>query len=612
VGLARALPDVPLALFFHASAVLELDVLHARRAPARDRLAATALRAPLAALERSAVDRAARIMVLSRYSRGLLETREPAAGSRARLVPGAVDTERFAPGDRAAARERLRIAPHERVVFTVRRLVPRMGLEELVDAATTGTGAGGYRLVVAGAGPLAEPLEQRRAASPRGDAVTLLGRIDDDELVRWYRAADLVCVPTVAYEGFGLVTAEALASGTPVVGTPVGATPELLEPLDSSLVARGATAADLAEAITRTLDRSSEELRLRCRAYALERFAWPQAAEAWERVLEEAAAEPPPRPAPVVKRFGRALDRRLPIDLKAARNSAVAVTREGIGRTVRRSGAGALAARLGDSRRAGILLYHNPAPETLSAHLEHLSRRHEFVPYAAVADAVRTGAWSDLPARSLAVVFDDGHADNAALVPVLEAFGVHATIFLCTGIVGTGRRYWWTLEELTVPNRDRLMTVPDDDRLRALEELAGYTPLREYPGAPQALSILELEQLAPHFSFEAHTRLHPILPMCSDEQAREEIAGSKADVERLTGRPCTAFAYPNGRYGPRELALVREAGFTSARTELSGWNTPETSPYELRVLGMPDDATVDVVAAQVTGLPFLRDLMYLT
>ena len=83
-------------------------------------------------------------------------------------------------------------------------------------------------------------------------------------------------------------------------------------------------------------------------------------------------------------------------------------------------------------------------------------------------------------------------------------------------------------------------------------------------------------------------------------------------MERLTGKPCTAFAYPNGRYGERELELVRGAGFESARTIETGWNDPDTDPFRLRVLGMPDNASLNVVAAQSTGLPFLRDLMYLS
>jgi glycosyltransferase involved in cell wall biosynthesis len=93
-------------------------------------------------------------------------------------------------------------------------------------------------------------------------------------------------LPTVAYEGFGMVTVEALASGTPVVGTPVGATPELLEPLDPRLVARGSDPDSLAVAIRDALTFIDDDFRARCRKYALARFDWDQVTGAWEEALE--------------------------------------------------------------------------------------------------------------------------------------------------------------------------------------------------------------------------------------------------------------------------------------------------------------------------------------
>ena len=95
-------------------------------------------------------------------------------------------------------------------------------------------------------------------------------------------------LPTVAYEGFGLVTIEALASGTPVVGTPIGATPELLEPLEPRLVARGADASALAEAMRAGLELASPALRERCREHAVSRYSWDAVLPAWERALHVA------------------------------------------------------------------------------------------------------------------------------------------------------------------------------------------------------------------------------------------------------------------------------------------------------------------------------------
>ena len=108
----------------------------------------------------------------------------------------------------------------------------------------------------------------RRLASELGlsENVRFTGRVADDVLKDWYRAADLFVLPTVAYEGFGMATAEALASGTPVIGTPVGATPELLEPLDPRLVAPGTDPEALAAGITAGIELARTELERPCAA----------------------------------------------------------------------------------------------------------------------------------------------------------------------------------------------------------------------------------------------------------------------------------------------------------------------------------------------------------
>ena len=105
---------------------------------------------------------------------------------------------------------------------------------------------------------------------------TLLGRISDVELRDWYRAADLVVTPTQELEGFGLSTAEALATGTPVLVTPVGANPELVRDLDPQLVAEGSSSGDLARAICQLVDQPAllERVRRDARAWAETRWSW--------------------------------------------------------------------------------------------------------------------------------------------------------------------------------------------------------------------------------------------------------------------------------------------------------------------------------------------------
>jgi glycosyltransferase involved in cell wall biosynthesis len=299
-GLVTARLDGPLVFVYHASTRRELRFTRRRLPLGRERISAIALDSPLALYERATVSRADEILVLSEYSRRLLVGDHPRAAAKVRLVSGGVDTAAFSPAEQGEARERLGIPVNQRLLLTVRRLELRMGIEELLRALSRLSHT--VHLAVVGEGSLAPTL--RRVAEELGlaDRVHFAGLVSEPELVDWYRAADLFVLPTVAYEGFGLVTAEALASGTPVVGTPIGATPELLTPLDPRLVASAPEGEALANAVDDALGFANPELRARCRHYACERFSWERVVDAWEEALVEAAkantrSRPPARPA---------------------------------------------------------------------------------------------------------------------------------------------------------------------------------------------------------------------------------------------------------------------------------------------------------------------------
>lgn len=163
----------------------------------------------------------------------LVVARHGVARSCVQVVNPGVDVERFAPlgeAERARVRASLGVAPDEFLAVTARRLVPRMGLEVLLEAWPAGLDR---RLVIVGDGP-SRPALTAAAANLLG--VDLTGRVDDETLVRWYQAADLVVVPSTSLEGFGLVVLEALACGTPVLASAVGGMAEILPPLDPGLL----------------------------------------------------------------------------------------------------------------------------------------------------------------------------------------------------------------------------------------------------------------------------------------------------------------------------------------------------------------------------------------
>jgi len=289
VGLAAAGLDAPLAYVFHASVVLEQRFLR-RRTSLAPRLARIALDPLLVGLERSAVARAAGILVLSDFSTQVVLGRHGHVATKLHRVSGGVEDVFFArpPEPAPGTRRRYGVPEGGVLLTTVRRLEPRMGVDELVGAIAR---LDDKRLVLAIAGDGMDRGRLERLAVDLGlaERVRFLGRIPDAELRSLYAAADLFVLPTVAYEGFGISTVEALAAGTPVLGTAVGATPEILSGIDSAFVVPHSDADSLAAAIERTLPLLGPDIRARCAEYARTRYGWDVVITGWEKALRAVA-----------------------------------------------------------------------------------------------------------------------------------------------------------------------------------------------------------------------------------------------------------------------------------------------------------------------------------
>ncbi|WP_429273077.1 glycosyltransferase family 4 protein [Paraburkholderia sp. EB58] len=189
------------------------------------------------AIEKYAYRRGNLHIVLSQAFADVLQRYGVSAGT-IRIVPGCVDVGHFDTGiDRRAARAALGLPQDRAMLFCVRRLVSRMGLEDLIDAVfLVRQSVPDVLLTIAGKGPLTAALQARIEHRGLSQYVHLAGFVADEALPLWYRAADMSVVPTTALEGFGLTTIESLAAGTPVLVTPVGGLPEAVAPLSQALV----------------------------------------------------------------------------------------------------------------------------------------------------------------------------------------------------------------------------------------------------------------------------------------------------------------------------------------------------------------------------------------
>ncbi len=206
-----------------------------------------------AQVERRNLQRSQVAVVLSEQSRReVLDLGFPA--DKIVKAPGGTDTDAFRllPGNagKIAVRRALGLPENAQILLSIRRLAPRMGLDKLIQAMPEIIARRPDAcLVIGGTGPEAGRLQALVETLRLENHVRLAGFIPAEQLVSYYQAADLFVLPTLALEGFGLVTTEALACGLPVIGTPIGATPEILAPLDRRLIAHSAQPHCLAEAV---------------------------------------------------------------------------------------------------------------------------------------------------------------------------------------------------------------------------------------------------------------------------------------------------------------------------------------------------------------------------
>lgn len=222
-----------------------------------------------------------------------------------------------------------------------------------------------------------------------------------------------------------------------------------------------------------------------------------------------------------------------------------------------------------------------------------------------------------LPPRAACITFDDGYPDwLTGVVPLLERHGAHATFFITSGQF-SGVPMWHErilhavaaappgtpairFDGLEAPaialgeGHERRHAVQQLDQLvkyqapalkaRLLQQLEAHT------GATvEQVPVMTMEQLrdlhSRGFGIGGHAVSHPILRLCTPEEAYREIAGAKEELEAIIRAPVRAFAYPNGvpdrDFSAEHVAMVKRAGYTSALTTHHGCASAATSAFQI-------------------------------
>lgn len=283
--------DTPTLLMFHTTAHMKNAVAAAdRETPVR------------LAKERQLIDLADGLVAANPDERADLIWRQRTPTNKVCTVPPGVNLDRFSPGtpeQRLAARAELGLQPDEPTVLFVGRIDPIKGIDTLLEATRLLAQRRPVPTVVLIGGDLdanGHPSGALARVAAQAESlgierhVRFVGAKPQDQLPTFYRAADVVAVPS-RYESFGLVAVEAMACGVPVVASRAGGLRYTVEEETGGLLVPPSDPPALADAIATVL--ADEHLRARLRAGAIEtarRFAWPvvaaQILHIYERLAE--------------------------------------------------------------------------------------------------------------------------------------------------------------------------------------------------------------------------------------------------------------------------------------------------------------------------------------
>ncbi len=235
-----------------------------------------------------------RILITSAREKDNLLRCTSARAEAVAVVPCGVNLDLFQPVPKPEARRRIDADMEAPLLLFVGRIAPEKGLDRLIGALARLRHHRELRAIIVGGEGHRDPgLRQVEALARRmgvAGRIRFIGRVEQPELASFYSAADLLVLPS-AYESFGMVALEALACGTPVVATPVGAMEELLRDGGSGRIATDFSVPSLADAIGQALqDREHRPVAPEIVRRSALRFSWHRVAADVLRIYKRVLA----------------------------------------------------------------------------------------------------------------------------------------------------------------------------------------------------------------------------------------------------------------------------------------------------------------------------------
>lgn len=281
---------------------------------------------------------------------------------------------------------------------------------------------------------------------------------------------------------------------------------------------------------------------------------------------------------------------------------------------------------------AVILLYHRVGPleddwssvpvnpAAFEQHLRYLAKNFTILPLREIAQYLREH--KPLPQKTAAITFDDGYKDNYLYAyPLLQKYGLPATVFLTAGHIEKDDLFWWdkvsyliehtSLKALELPEiglldfstrpqkkqaiahiRKTLKTWREPDKQKLINSLAKAAGVFIPPGTAKNLFLTWQEaknMRAGGIELGSHGVTHANLTNLTLPQAENELVLSKKIIEEKLQAPVLSFSYPNGDFSGELGELVKKSGYIYATVVGGKLVSKRTNPFELpRVSGYED------------------------
>jgi peptidoglycan/xylan/chitin deacetylase (PgdA/CDA1 family) len=250
---------------------------------------------------------------------------------------------------------------------------------------------------------------------------------------------------------------------------------------------------------------------------------------------------------------------------------------------------------------------------------------------------------SDSTETVVAVTFDDGYQDNYLnAFPVLERYGIPATIFLTTGSmddceplwfeqlagalkrteqefvdleIDFPRRFWTRTQSERLESNQQIFalmrSMTDSDRRQSLAKVLSALGVREFGDRKHKMLTWDQVRLMKKqgIDFGGHTVTHPFLSRMTRPEVAWEVSECKRRIEDELQLPIHHFAYPNGReedFGKWNKEVISSAGYRAAVTTTWGMNYPSTDRLELK-RGGPWETSAAMFAYKLDWYQLVND-----